>query len=880
MFFQSFYKKILRETLTAFSALLICLMLFGPATAVLAQEASPQNSEIVVSTGDALSVSVVENEVNTNTVETEVLSDDFQAIVPTSDVVNSSEESEEGELATTTSESIETQNTAQVSNGVISEAATGGNAAGGSSGIFVTSGEAVALAEVVNVVNTNIIDSSSFIGILNNVLGEVPRLDTRELIGQTVGENAGCGEDSPCGGDSARLAGISNVAVVNNAVVARAMTGDNAATGDGGGISTGDAYASGNIVNVVNTNIVGSNVFMMIFNNFGDWDGDIVFPSASHFANQVFAGSADQTSGGNGQSVVYDANNDAVVSNNTSAVSQTGGNGISGQGGIIESGSALSVNSAVNDVNGNYFNTDRFYVLLRVFGNWSGDIYGLPAGMSVAGVPFGAEIVGTGMIGEEELPVESVSAGNENVSILAVSSDNIGLVSNNLSVSAVTGGNRAVSEDSTIATGDAFAASSVVNVVNTNILGRNWITAVINVFGSWSGNVSFGEPDLWVGTVVKSPKEIEAGSSADFTFTVANRGDADATDVTLENDFDGADFLAFGGFRSGRTRADSPVTRWNLGTIRAGEARTFTARAVVGREAPQGVTEVFARTVVSAAEPEYRKQDNADEVAFLVVNNFVQRVDGAFVEYTPDPILKVEKFSNAPFGVVASSTVEYTIKITNEGGPAYHAVLLDELRDEDGVKINENGWDLGEIYPDEEITVTYSMFYGADTPEGVYVNTARVESVGRHPSLNPFYGHFVNSNDAVSRVFVAASEGEARGGVSDEVFVTLLSATSTLSTGALPILTPAPASLSDKLRQEIEEGAYSQEVFYFPAGMDADEGDGGNSFDRFALIASVGKFPLPKKLDLFVLVVSLVGISLNRFYKIGAVKNTFNSFLL
>src|SRR3989338_4916291 len=97
MFFQSFHKKILRETLTAFSALLICLMLFGPATAVLAQEASPQNSEIVVSTGDALSVSVVENEVNTNTVETEVLSDDFKAIVPTSAVVHSSAESEEGE---------------------------------------------------------------------------------------------------------------------------------------------------------------------------------------------------------------------------------------------------------------------------------------------------------------------------------------------------------------------------------------------------------------------------------------------------------------------------------------------------------------------------------------------------------------------------------------------------------------------------------------------------------------------------------------------------------------------------------------------------------------------------------------------------------------
>ena len=42
--------------------------------------------------------------------------------------------------------------------------------------------------------------------------------------------------------------------------------------------------------------------------------------------------------------------------------------------------------------------------------------------------------------------------------------------------------------DSTIKTGDVNVAVSIMNFVNTNIIGRTLMLGIINVFGSWTGN--------------------------------------------------------------------------------------------------------------------------------------------------------------------------------------------------------------------------------------------------------------------------------------------------------------------------------------------------------------------------------------------------------
>ena len=43
--------------------------------------------------------------------------------------------------------------------------------------------------------------------------------------------------------------------------------------------------AAGNILNIANTNIVDSNYMMVVFNNFGSWNGDFILPGADYFSN-------------------------------------------------------------------------------------------------------------------------------------------------------------------------------------------------------------------------------------------------------------------------------------------------------------------------------------------------------------------------------------------------------------------------------------------------------------------------------------------------------------------------------------------------------------------------------------------------------------------
>ena len=62
----------------------------------------------------------------------------------------------------------------------------------------------------------------------------------------------------------------------------------------------------------------------------------------------------------------------------------------------------------------------------------------------------------------------------------------------------------------------------------------------------------------------------------------------------------------------------------------------------------------------------------------------------------------------------------------NKGyGYAENAKLIDTLVNEDGEVIHEEMWDLGKIFNDEEITITYTTVFSAST-EGTYTNTAPV----------------------------------------------------------------------------------------------------------------------------------------------------------
>jgi hypothetical protein len=812
--------------------IVLVLLANTPVGFVLAQNSDSASSTpaAIVDTGDAAAVTEVENAVNTNLVETAGAS---PAIITVS---------AENEATTTTD--------------VLAEAVTGDNRASGNQA-GVNTGNAVAVVNLTNVVNTNIFDSQGFILLLNSLFGDTGTIDTRKFIGGGAAA-ADCGEN--CSLFTATKINATSTAKIANNIVVRADSGGNAAKGEKASITTGDAFAGVNLINLANTNIIDSNYMVVAFNGFGGWGGDLVLPGKDFWSNF--------TEGGAGwRSASLSVKNQAAVENQVAVEANTGGNDATGDNSFIQTGRAAAAVNIVNSVNGNFFNQDSLFMVFRVFGNWSGTVFSAPPGITWSEGENGIQIKYDEAAAEEAVGGD---CGDCAGALTAEINNNAG-IQNNVSVFALTGANKVDGDAAAVRTGDAFAGTNIINLANNNIFGRNWILAVFNIFGDWSGNVAFGRPDLWVGTEIEStPSGVEAGSSVNYKFTVANRGDADATNVILENRFSNR-LLSFKPFLAGQTLAPEGPERFYLGNIPAGAVRKFTFTAHVSREAQYGQTNTINIARVYAYEPDQDDGDNIDYARLTIVNNHLVE-NGAIIDWTPDAALSIKKWNNRPFGIYASSTVGYTVVIENKGGPAYHAVLEDLLKNEEGEEVAFNTWDLGTILPHEEITVNYSTFFNKDTPPGKYTNYARVRAVGRHPSLNPFYGNFADTETVTSVVKVLAPTEELVAAAPESILETPEETLATTTIDRLIYVVTAPAVVQPIAPPTTPKSFADKKLSPFPPllpqALPPSPPITSQFFDNWDFTVMVGArrpFKLPKDFGLAALLVALIGISLNRF---------------
>src|SRR3989344_252326 len=212
----------------------------------------------------------------------------------------------------------------------------GDTGTGGAAGVIAT-GDATAVVNLVNVINTTIVGSDGLMKILNIFLPFFGDLDTR-LWGLP---------GSDCiGGPGSLMVGNSNSAELANNLSVSGETGQNSvAIGDlgaDGGIFTGVANAAANILNIVNTNLIGSQYLLLVMNNFNAWDGDLVLPGKDFFTSireQVLTG---------GSSLAVTNENAADIENAVAVEDGTGEDTIEGgSDGVIVTGDA---NAAANTV--------------------------------------------------------------------------------------------------------------------------------------------------------------------------------------------------------------------------------------------------------------------------------------------------------------------------------------------------------------------------------------------------------------------------------------------------------------------------------------------------------------------------------------------------
>lgn len=644
---------------------------------------------------------------------------------------------------------VNNNNAACVDNTIAGGATTGDNTAGAPNGnANINTGNANIFVNLVNFINANFINSNVFTKFLNSFSDSYGSVELD------------FGAPKPCMEFGCELTDISitntNNALVNNAIDILAATGSNTATGEGANIVTGDAHAGANVVNFVNTNVINSSFLAFVYNSFGSWFGDLILPTAA----DLFGPQQCPTCT-NGSLSVTNTNN-ADVNNGIGVEADSGNNTATSTDGAsnINTGNAVANANLMTIANMNLMGSNSILLFLHTGGNWTGKIFGLPDGVKVINTPNGILIDSFGIFDEIAMGPQPLSPEEERAQsrgrkqTLEITNDNTAIVNNAISVRALTGDNTASSTDgSTISTGDAYAAANVANLVNANVIGMNWLLAMINVFGDWEGDISFGQPNLWIGGTADAPHApLMKGDVVEVTYTYRNNGNSPATGVVLEDRV--SEHLRITDSRGGTV--DGYHIRFNIPRIDPNQDGTVSYLAQVLENIPYGTLGVNNVATIDPLEPEATMEDNTEHLS-LEISNPAPVISGgggggggsgssnnggsrssyssasssggtANGSTSGSPKLSLTKKRETVGDINPGDRVDYQVVVENNGNASALAVnVTDVMTDEHGNTVNIQQWDLGEVFAGEQILLDYTVEFSTSSPFGVYINTATLE---------------------------------------------------------------------------------------------------------------------------------------------------------
>ena len=284
------------------------------------------------------------------------------------------------------------QNQAVLENKITVCATTGDNQAKQNNSVSLNTGNATAVANVNNLVNTNILGSNFFFGILN-ITGDysgnliLPRPERFLTFSNSTGSGTPVIFENQ------------NTANIENNLASIADTGNNQISNNGGNnvLKTGSAFPLANSLSLVNLNLYRNDWFYVLTNVLGDWSGKVyswsnpgaieekASESQSYEVNNYSSTSVAQEIQSNSVTptpiIEFQNQNNAEVRNDIQVVASTGGNQVSNSQAktTLTTGNAKSAVNLFNFVNLNILSSRWFLGLVNILGKWSGNlIYAYP----------------------------------------------------------------------------------------------------------------------------------------------------------------------------------------------------------------------------------------------------------------------------------------------------------------------------------------------------------------------------------------------------------------------------------------------------------------------------------------------------------------------
>ena len=390
---------------------------------------------------------------------------------------------------------------------------------------IVLSGESDLGLDVITLANTNIFGSQTIqvetLNVFENYSGNIafsqgvsPELS--QVFASASNENTGADSKNSASVEVDQNLEIhnKNIALLENKVELNVVSGQNEASGNSGSgaTSTSDVNVAFNMVNFLNANVTSSNWWFSSLNVFGDWDGDIVLPqmiaqgdnltiNAESENEETGADSENNSSAEAINSFDVDNKNEAAITNNVELNAQTGDNKTSFNTGTGsgEFGETDSETNTINLTNINVTGDSWWLVIVNTFGSWRGTAIGSPSDMEISAGK-NAVILSPANSGIEARNSSTGPDSDNNASVKInhstnIENDNEATINNDVVINATTGENETKHNTGHgyVDTGDIKAAANLINIANSNMTVSNWLLAVINVFGDWTGNIKFPE---------------------------------------------------------------------------------------------------------------------------------------------------------------------------------------------------------------------------------------------------------------------------------------------------------------------------------------------------------------------------------------------------
>lgn len=491
--------------------------------------------------------------------------------------------------------------------------------------------------------------------------------------------------DSPCFSLSKeKIAAILveniNTAIIKNLASAKANSGNNHIYGAlNGDINTGNAAALADIINLVNLNFVGDNWLFAFINVLGQWNGNLIVPGQ---------GVLKTPASGN---VVLEVENDnlANVTNTAESSVQTGGNSIENAGGAqIKTGEASAFSRIFNLINTNIVNHNWFFLLINNAGSWVGNILNWNTNNNLFSNIFQYDFGSVSLA-----DITGQIAG-----FLKVKNINSAEVENTAAASANTGENSINGASSaSIETGNATALSRIFNFINANIVGNNWFFALVNVFGSWNGNLEFAYPDLAI-SISDGRDKAKPGETLNYIVTIRNQGRAECEDSKV--------MLSLGpNLEYASTNVDLISTNggfiWNSNGLKPGEERSFRVSVKINAKMAPGTHSLAAAAGVTTSTAEYNTGNNFSEDRTSVRVKFASIKDSA---------LSIRRIIDNPGPLNPGQQVKHTFFIQNKGkNDLFNVVLKDTVYSNDGQSATVYQWTLGKLKKDKALIVDYTL---------------------------------------------------------------------------------------------------------------------------------------------------------------------------